>query len=128
MRLDLTPYNYWILYASIVILLITLCTTLSKVLKLGKVVSAYKPLLDNVQKNVNLASIKAQAVAGQLNQIMSIVKPAVAALGLLMAAKALYDKREENGIGELTKATSDVIAARVSKRNLISSVRKEIGI
>ena len=125
---NFAPYNFWILYASIAILVITIFTTLSKVLKLGKAVNAYKPQIANIQKNVQRSTVKAQAVAGRLNQIMSIVKPAIAAMSLILAAKALYDKREENGIGEFTKATSDVIASRASKRNFVNAVRKEIGI
>ena len=126
--LNFAPYNFWILYASIAILVITMITTLSKALSLGKAINAYKPQLDNIQKNVQRSTVKAQAVAGRMKQIMSIVKPAIAAMSLMLAAKALYDKRPENGINEFTKATSDVIAARASKRNFVSAVRKEISI
>ena len=126
--LNFAPYNFWILYASIAILVITMFTTLSKVLKFGKAVSAYKPQIASIQQNVQRSAVKAQAVAGRMNQIMSIVKPAIAALSLLLAAKALYDKREESGISGFTKATSDVIAGRASKRGFVNAVRKGIGI
>ena len=127
--MNLAPYNYWILYASIAILVITLFMTLGKVLALGKAVKAYKPELDHIQKGVKVSSVKANAVAGRTKQVLSIVKPALAAAGLILAAKAFYDAHDdENGVSGFTNATASVIAQRERKRNFINAVRKEIGV
>ena len=125
---DFSPYNYWVLYFAIGLTVVFLFMTLGKLLALGKAVQAYKPQLDTIQNNVRLSAVKAQAVAGRTKQIMGIVKPALAAVGLLLAIKAVYDKTDDNGVSGFTLATNSVLAQRNAKRNLIKNIRKEIGI
>ena len=62
MSINLEPYNYWILYGALVLLLICLIIAGVKAVKLLKAVKTYQPVIDHMQTNTKLAQIKVEAM------------------------------------------------------------------
>jgi len=119
MGLNLEPYNYWILYASLVLLLLFLIVTVFKVLKLAKELKTIKPTVDHIDLNGKLSKIKIDALQekkkedAEKNKIYQILLP------ILLAIKHAYDTDNNlNGTNGMIKAAQRVIKNRNDQKKL----------
>lgn len=69
MKLYLEPYNHYVLYAALILLLLFLIILGVKAGKLLKTVQTIKPSADSIQKNVTLAKIKMEAMQDKKKKI-----------------------------------------------------------
>lgn len=121
--MNLYPYNYWILWASIALLVIFLIMTLVHLFGLLKSVKYIMPAVNNM--NGSLTSL--QESASRMPQKKKSESPISAAkllsaFLLLRAVKKEYDRSSENGIKEYGRSAIRVI----EKRNRRDNIQKEL--
>jgi len=119
MGLNLEPYNYWILYASLILLLLFLIITAVKAAKFAKTVKAVKPTADHIQLNGKLAKIKIDAMQEKKKEDAEKNKKYQLLIPILLAIKHTYDADENlNGAKGMAKAAQRVVKNRNDQKKL----------
>ena len=119
MGLNLEPYNYWILYASLVLLLLFLIITAFKVLKFTKELKTIKPTADHINLNSKLSKIKVDALQEKKKEDAKKNKVYQILLPILLAIKHTYDTDNNlNGTSGMIKAAQRVIKNRNDQKKL----------
>lgn len=111
MPINLQPYNYWILYAACIALLVCFIILGMKAVHLLKTVNTLKPTMDNMQKNATLAQIKAEAMQEKKAEEAEKNKKLKFLIPFLLAIKHSYDTSDKSlshtkRIGNAAKAAS----------------------
>lgn len=128
MKLNLYPYNYWILYAAIALLVISIIVLLAKLLKTAKTLKAMTPQLEQMAKQAKLAGIKAEAVKEKSDADMKRIKPLLTAVPILLAVNSIYNKDDElEGIRGYGTAVKRYATQKSSEQKLIKTITKAIG-
>ena len=126
MGINLEPYNYWILYGALVLLLICLIIAGVKALKLLKAVKTYQPVIDHMQTNTKLAQIKVEAMQEKKKEDAAKNKTLKLLIPILLAIKHTYDNDADlNGARGYAKAASQVVKKRTDERKLFAQFKKE---
>ncbi len=126
MSINLEPYNYWILYGALVLLLICLIIAGVKAVKLLKAVKTYQPVIDHMQTNTKLAQIKVEAMQEKKKEDAAKNKTLKLLLPILLAIKHTYDNDASlNGAKGYAKAASQVVKKRTDERKLFAQFKKE---
>jgi hypothetical protein len=125
---NIYPYNYWILYAAIAALIITIIVSAVQILKLLKSMADFlKPRMDHLQTNVKLATIKMEAMDEKKKEDAKKNKLILAALPILLAVYQAYKKDDEAvGAKGVVKAAKTVITNRQEEQKFIKKVASAI--
>lgn len=124
MNINLYPFNLYILYAAIVLLIVFLILTVVKAMPLLKAVGDLKQPLDQMSLRVADVSDKAGKVSSMINSIVSTVKKVVPVLVLLSLANEIYQDSDEDGIKEFGKSTVKAIQKQQDEKKLAKSIAK----
>lgn len=124
MNLNLYPFNLYILYAAIVLLIVFLILTVVKAMPLLRAVGDLKQPLDQMSLRVADVSDKAGKVTSMINGIVSTVKKVVPVLVLLSLANEIYQDSDEDGIKEFGKSTVKAIQKQQDEKKLAKSIAK----
>lgn len=119
MGLNLYPYNYYILWAAVIALVIMLVLTMVHAVHLLKAVQEKKPVLDNIQKNVQLAKIKTEAMKEKKEEDKKKDRWLKVALPFVLAIYEAYKQDDEShGIKGYKKAAKKVFADRKYQKRM----------
>lgn len=125
MGLNLEPYNYWILYAALALFLICVIIAGIKAGGLLKAIRSQKTAADSIQKNVELAKIKVEAMKEKKSEDAEKNKKYRLLIPILLAIKHTYDNDENlNGVKGMAKATNQVLQKRTEQKKLFESIIK----
>lgn len=124
MNINLYPFNLYILYAAIVLLIVFLILTVVKAMPLLRAVGNLKQPLDQMSLRVADVSDKAGKVTSMINGIISTVKKVVPVLVLLSLANEIYQDSDEDGIKEFGKSTVKAIQKQQDEKKLAKSIAK----
>ncbi len=127
MKLNLYPYNYWILYAAIALLVISILALLAKLLKTAKTLKAMTPQLEHMANQLKLAGIKAEVVKEKSDADLQRIKPLLTAAPILLAINSIYNKDDElEGIKGYSQAARRYASQKSSEQKLIKTISKAI--
>lgn len=117
---SLEPYNHWILWIALVVLAICIIYTGAKAAGLLKNVKTMKQKTENIQKQVKLASIKAEVLKEDKAEKEKKNKPMKIIMPVLLAAWQIY-KTDDNlkGLKGMRKATASVLRNERDERKII---------
>ena len=130
---SLYPYNYWILYAAIVLLIVFLILTLMRAMPLLKALNTMKGSLNGI--NTDTASL-----TGKLQTIMPAEDPdkpkkklpisasqIIEGIMLLRSIRKNYRKADGSGLKQVRTSTSEVIKKRNNDKQIQKHLKKIIG-
>ena len=128
MKIDLAPYNYYILYAMIIVTIIFLLVTLIKMLKSVKAaLDVIQPDLESIQKNVQLMQIKSEVIEEKTAEDKKRIEPLFKALPILWAIRTIYKKSDDlQGVEGMAKAAKTYANQQQAEKKIIKAVVKEI--
>lgn len=126
MNLQLYPYNLWILYGAIVLLVIFLIMTLLKLLNFLKVVQSKQPQLQLIQDRVMASQQKVESINQKIAQTQKKISPLIKALPILLAIQKIYDMTDDNGIKGYRTATSKYFNQQKNQKDFIKQVQNAI--
>ena len=124
MNINLFPFNFYIFYAAIVLLIIFLVMTVVKAMPLLKALGDLKQPLEQMSTRVADVSEKAGKVTAMVNSIVSTVKKVVPIMVLLSLANEFYQDSEENGIKEFGRSTVKAIQKQQDEKKLAKNIAK----
>lgn len=124
MNINLFPFNCYIFYAAIVLLIIFLVMTVVKAMPLLKALGDLKQPLEQMSTRVADVSEKAGKVTAMVNSIVSTVKKVVPIMVLLSLANEFYQDSEENGIKEFGRSTVKAIQKQQDEKKLAKNIAK----
>ena len=124
MNIYLFPFNFYIFYAAIVLLIIFLVMTVVKAMPLLKALGDLKQPLEQMSTRVADVSEKAGKVTAMVNSIVSTVKKVVPIMVLLSLANEFYQDSEENGIKEFGRSTVKAIQKQQDEKKLAKNIAK----
>lgn len=117
MKINLEPYNYYILYIAIILLIICLVITCMKALSLIKEINTKKPAFENINHDVQLAKIKTEAMKEKKEESHKNDKYLKVLLPILLAIYTTYrDDDELHGIKGYRKAAGNVMEKKMRKQ------------
>ncbi|MDO4520553.1 MAG: hypothetical protein Q4D59_08715 [Erysipelotrichaceae bacterium] len=125
---NIYPYNYWILYAAIAVLVITLIVSLVKIAGMAKEMIAFiTPRTEMLQRKATLTQIKLDAMAekkaedAKKNKVLKMVMP------ILLAIYSIYRKDDEaSGPSGYVKAAKTYFNDRSEEQKFIKKIRAAI--
>ncbi len=122
---NLYPYNYWILYAAIAVLVIYTIVCLLKIAGMAKDMLAFlKPRTDKLQRELTLMQIKTEAMAEKKAEDAKKNKWLKLAMPILLAIYSTYRKDEEaHGPKGYVKAAKKYFNDRNEEQKFIKKVR-----
>ena len=125
---NIYPYNYWILYAAITALVITIIVSLVKIAGMAKEMMAFlKPKVDKLQREATLAQIKMNAMAEKKAEDEKKNKYLKLALPILLAIYSIYRKDETaSGPQGYIKAAKTYFNTRSEEQKFIKKVRSAL--
>lgn len=125
MNLNFMPYNYWILYAAIVLFLLFCVITAAKALHLLHAVKAEKPQADSIQRNITLAKIKVDAMQEKKTEDTEKNKRLSLLIPILLAIKHTYDNDDQlNGAKGMATAATRVVRSRNEQKKMFDQFVK----
>lgn len=117
---SLEPFNHWILWISLVILAICIIYTGAKAAGLLKNVKVLKEKTETIQKQVKLASIKAEVLKENKAEKEKKNKPMKIIMPVLLAAWQIYKADDDlKGLKGMRKAAASVIRNDRDERKII---------
>lgn len=117
---SLEPYNHWILWISLVLLAVFIVYTGAKAAGLLKNVKSLQEKTENIQKQVKLASIKAEVLKENKAEKEKKNKPFKIIMPVVLAAWQLY-KTDDNlkGLKGMRKAAASVVRNEREQKKFI---------
>lgn len=117
---SLEPFNYWILWIACFILAIVIIYTGAKAAGLLKNVNVLKEKTETIQKQVKLASIKAEVLKENKAEKEKKNKPMKIIMPVLLAAWQIYKADDDlKGLKGMRKAAASVIRNDRDERKII---------
>lgn len=125
---DIYPYNYWILYAAIAALILTIIISLVQISKMAKeMMNFLQPKTAKLERNMKLMQIKMEALNEKKAENAKKNKYITLALPILLAVYQQYSKDDEaNGIDGVIKSARTVMNNRNAESKLIKKVAAAI--
>ena len=125
---NIYPYNYWILYAAIAVLVITLIVSLVKIAGMAKEMTAFiTPRAEMLQRKAQITQIKLDAMAekkaedAKKNKVLKMVMP------VLLAIYSIYRRDDEaSGPAGYVKAAKTYFNDRSQEQKFIKKIRSAI--
>ena len=126
--MNLYPYNYWILYASIALLVIVLIKSLLDIAKAAKeAAAAVKPLTDDLNRNAALMKIKTDAINEKKQENAKKNKYLKLALPIVLGVYRQYRKDETaTGPKGVVKSAQIYYANDKAQKELIKKVKEAL--
>lgn len=125
---NIYPYNYWILYAAIAVLIITLIVSLVQMAKMAKEMNSFlQPRTDKLQRDMKLMQIKIDVMNEKKAADAKKNKYIALALPILLAVYQTYKNDDEaNGPQGVIKAARTVMNNRNEEAKLIKKISAAI--
>lgn len=121
------PYNYYVLYASLILLIIFLVYTIVKAGHLLKTVSAMKASVKPVNDNITLAKIKLEAMQEKKAEDRKKNKAASVVIPFLLLAYRLYkDDDELHGWKGYKKAAGRAMRLEKEEKRILSKLKTDL--
>ena len=125
MNINLAPYNWYIFFGALALLIIFGIVTVVRALPLVKDLKAHKPEMDNISKNIELTKIKTGAIK-ETKEASRKSDKALSSLLLLLAIHKAYKAKDERGPRAYMDTAAEVLQRRRAKADLFSSLRNGI--
>ena len=125
---NIYPYNYWILYAAIAALIITLIVSLVQIAKMAKNMIAFiQPKAEVLKKKAKLMQIKTEVINEKRAADAKKNKYIMLALPVLLAVYQAYrDDDEAVGAKGVVKAARTVMNNRSEEAKLVKKISAAI--
>lgn len=126
MDLSLTPYNYYILYASIGILVLSLILTALKALSSLKAMkAATDPYVKSMNTKIKLMNIKTEVLAEKKAENDKKNKYIKLAIPILLAIQKVYKNNDDmEGPKGYMQAAQKYMKDRQAENDLIAKIKK----
>ena len=121
MKMNLYPYNMYILYAAAGILVVFLILTLKHLSSMGRTMKVLQDKSTELSEKAEILQDELQVRADRKAKSKFPVKKVLAGLLLLSAVKKDYDRHEEIGMRQAVRSAQNVYNARVLKKIITSS-------
>jgi len=92
LNFNIAPYNYWVLYAAIAAVVVSLLILVKKALEIPKAIKAFDPYTTRMQRNLQLMQIKTDAMNEKKQEDAKKNKLLKLALPILLAIYEIYKK------------------------------------
>lgn len=123
----LEPYNYYVLYASLILLILFLIYTVVRAAHLLKTVSSMKTSLKPVHDNVTLAKIKMEAMQEKKAEDSKKNKAASVLIPFLLLAYRLYKEDDElHGWKGYRKAAGRAMRLEKEEKRILSKLKTDL--
>lgn len=127
MKLNLYPYNMWILYAAIALTVLFLVLLIGKALKTVRTLNGMKPQLDEMQNHLKMMEIKTSVVDETSKTSKERLKPLLTALPILFAINSIYKKDDSlEGVKGYGSAARTYVTNQQAEQKLIKAVAKAL--
>ncbi len=125
---DIYPYNYWILYAAIAALILTIIISLVQIARMAKeMMNFLQPRTAKLERNMKLMQIKMEVMNEKKAENAKKNKYIALALPILLAVYQQYSKDDEaKGIDGVIKSARTVMNNRNAESKLIKKVAAAI--
>ena len=125
---DIYPYNYWILYAAIAALILTIIISLVQIARMAKeMMNFLQPKTAKLERDMKLMQIKMEAMNEKKAENAKKNKYIALALPVLLAVYQQYSKDDEaKGIDGVIKSARTVMNNRNAESKLIKKVAAAI--
>lgn len=125
---NIYPYNYWILYAAIAVLIITIILSLLQIAKMAKDMMGFlQPKTEKLQRNLTLAKIKMDVMSEKKAADAKKNKYIMLAMPILLAVYQQYQKDDEaTGVQGVVKSARSIYETRTAEAKLIKKVASSI--
>ena len=125
---DIYPYNYWILYAAIAALILTIIISLVQIARMAKeMMNFLQPKTAKLERNMKLMQIKMEVMNEKKAENAKKNKYIALALPILLAVYQQYSKDDEaKGIDGVIKSARTVMNNRNAESKLIKKVAAAI--
>ena len=121
MKMNLYPYNMYILYTAAGLLVVFLILTLKHLSSMGRTMKVLQDKSTVLAEQAERLQNELQIRADKKAKSKFPVKKVLAGLLLLSAVKKDYDRHEENGMRQAVRSAQNVYNARVLKKIITSS-------
>ncbi len=92
LNFNITPYNYWVLYAAIAAVVVSLLILAKKALAIPKAIKEFDPYTSRMQRNLQVMQIKTTAMNEKKQEDAKKNKLLKMALPVLLAIYEIYKK------------------------------------
>ena len=121
------PWNYWILYGSIVLLVIFIIMTAMKALGLLQELKTLNDKTAGMQRNLKLMQIKTEAINEKSAEQKKKNKLFMTAIPILLAVQKAYkDNDSFEGAKGYVSAAKKVYEDRQSEKSFIAKIKKSL--
>ena len=120
---SLYPYNYWILYAALIALLVFLIMTAVKAKPLLEFAKEYKPVGEKIASEIETSKEKAEYIQNTFTKESSSTATYLKAFLIFSAINKDYKRTKGKGIKDFNKSAIHVFANQESKRLVSGSLR-----
>ncbi|MCR5794726.1 MAG: hypothetical protein K6G61_05205 [Solobacterium sp.] len=128
MQFSLSPYNYYILYASIALLVLFLILTAVKALKAVKEIkAATDPYTTSLNRNLKLMNIKTEVMAEKRAEDAKKNKYIKLAIPILLAIQKVYQNNDAMvGPKGYVQAAQKYFKDQKSEKDMIAKIKKAL--
>ena len=91
-NMNLAPYNYWVLYAAIAAVVVSLIILAKKAMEIPKAVKEFDPYTTKMKRNIQLLQIKTGAMQEKKQEDEKKNKALKIALPILLSIYEIYKK------------------------------------
>ena len=127
MNINLHPYDFYILYASIALVFIMLIVLLGKLLKAAKTAQEMQPVLEDLDLQLKLMDIKSEVINETSEVTKKNMQPLLTILPILLAIHLIYKNDDElKGIKGYEKATRRYLDRKRDEKRIAKAVAKVI--
>ena len=122
MNINLAPYNWYIFYGALALLVVFLVALVVHALPLMKEVKKHSADYSSIRKNAALAKIKTEALR-ETKQASKKNDKAMSALLLLLAIHKAYRDKDHHSPRSYLDTAAEVLQKRKAKADLFNSLR-----
>lgn len=122
MNINLAPYNWYIFYGALALLVVFLVVLVVHALPLMKEVKSHSDDFSSIRKNAELTKIKNEAIK-ETKQASKKNDKAMSALLLLLAIHKAYRDKDQHGPRSYLDTAAEVLQKRKAKADLFNSLR-----
>ena len=125
MNINLAPYNWYIFYGALALLVVFLVVLVIHALPLVKEMKKHSDDISSIRKNVELTKIKTEAIR-ETKQASKKNDKAMSALLLLLAIHKAYRDKDQHSPRSYLDTAAEVLQKRKAKADLFNSLRSGI--
>ena len=115
--MNLYPYNYYLLYISIFIVIITLIMTFLKSMPLLKELSKLSKSTISINENIQISANKINAVTTKINKTVKAIKNFIPLATFGIFVINAYKSSEEKGLKRINNSLINATKKTITKRN-----------